>query len=231
MTKEQLSLAIREKYMPKIKKCCICGSTDTYIRSDGYEQWYGCVCDKDNCTKYLCLDCWTKYSPNSNNNFKKSRADWRTGNHPSSPVGRGFIGQRIVANTYKVDDCNLKTDNFHFYVDLSKISGYGYSEVKTASLIYGTWVLETRRDQEYDTLFLVCMDSNWPWLCVERIYAIPWEVVVNRGKSAITITKDSPRIRITQHEEYRLDEKPFNDVYQNMKIENCPVLGKKKIVV
>ncbi len=48
----------------------------------------------------------------------------------SSPPGKDFIGQQIVAKTYGIEDCNLKMNNFRFYIDL-KHSIYGYIEVKT----------------------------------------------------------------------------------------------------
>lgn len=49
---------------------------------------------------------------------------------PLSSIGKGFIGQQIISRTYKIDDCNLKMDNFNFYIDLTKDAKYGYGEVK-----------------------------------------------------------------------------------------------------
>lgn len=149
--------------------------------------------------------------------------DWRKGNlDPKSAVGKGFIGQQIVAKTFGVEDCNLKMKNFHFYIDLSKIYGYGYGEVKTASLdmISDIYYFDTDREQDYDNLFLVCMDGNWPWKNVGRIYAIPWEVVGYRKK--IGIYKNPSRGG--WYKEFRIDEKPFNDTYHNMNLTNCKVL-------
>lgn len=62
----------------------------------------------------------------------KAMSDLRIGDlDPRSTHGKGFIGQQIVAQTYNVEDCNLKFDNFNFYIDLSNISGYGNGEIKT----------------------------------------------------------------------------------------------------
>lgn len=239
-TKDQLKIAIcdnRKRSEIIMYICCVCGADKTYCSND-YEQWYDCKCGKKDCTKHLCKNCWSKdyqkNNPNSHDNTRKLATDWRTGNlDPLSTNGKGFIGQQIVAIKYGAEDCNLKMDNFRFYIDLSKISGYGYSEVKTSSLGIksGQYMFHTHRPQEYDTLFLVCMDHNEPWKDVNRVYAIPWEVVVNRGKGNIVITRDSSRG--TWYDDpkkgYRLDEKPFNDIYHGMKLENCKVLRKRKL--
>lgn len=237
-TNDQLKMAIpynKERLKTEGYVCCISKTHKTYVGPNGYEQWYDCKCGKKGCTKRLCKNCWSKdYQKNNHNshdNTRKLATDWRTGNlDPLSTNGKGFIGQQIVAIRYGAEDCNLKMDNFRFYIDLSKISGYGYSEVKTSSLGIksGQYMFHTHRPQEYDTLFLVCMDHNEPWKDVNRVYAIPWEVVVNRGKGNIVITRDSSRG--TWYDDpkkgYRLDEKPFNDIYHGMKLENCKVLRK-----
>lgn len=156
---------------------------------------------------------------------KCKSADWRIGNlDPKSSIGKGFIGQQIVAKTFGVEDCNLKMDNFNFYVDLCKHSDYGYIEVKISSYYkeHRAWSFDTRREQYYDNLFLVCMDGNWPWKDVKRMYAIPWEAVGYRKR--INIYKNPSRGG--WYKEFRIDEKPFNDTYHNMKLENCKVLRK-----
>lgn len=107
----------REKLTRRV--CCICRKTDTYLKSSRVQNDRTCICGKKDCTRYLCRIC-------------SNGALWRHGElDPDSATGKGFIGQQIVARTYGVYDCNIKMNNFNFYVDLSKISGYGYSEVKS----------------------------------------------------------------------------------------------------
>lgn len=205
------------KRYSKGRKCCNCGGSKTYIKPDGRYSWYSCQCHDEDCTKYLCEKC-----------YKKSFTDWRNGNlDPSSNSGKGFIGSRIVANTYKMEDCSIVKDNFHFYIDLFKRGGYGYVEVKTSSLdkIREIWNFNTARQQEYENIFLVCMDIYWPWKRVERIYIIPWEVVGYR--TGIAITKN-PSKGNQWYEEFRTNEIPFNETYHRMKLENCDILRKNK---
>ena len=164
-------------------------------------------------------------------NSRRYLANWRIGNlDPSTPSGKGFIGQQIVAKTYGVDDCNLKMNNFSFYVDLFGHAEYGFVEVKirTFDKKHGRWnIVGTYRelnDITYDTLFAVCMDEYWPWKNVRRVYAIPWEVISH--KTGFDIYQDPPKRADPWYEEFRIDEKPFNDTYHNMKLDNCPVLRK-----
>ena len=180
-----------------------------------------------NGVSYICSACYATIHRDS---------DWKKGNlDPLSSAGKGFIGQQVVAKRYDVEDCNLLMNNFRFYVDISKIVGYGYCEVKTRSFDilkdkYEQWLFDTRRKQEYDTLILLCMDRNIPWTNVERVYAIPWEVVVSRNKANITISRNSLR-KGYWYEEFRIDEKPFDDIYHNMKLENCDILRKNKAMI
>ena len=200
------------------KKCCKCRCTDTYVVLDGYEKWHNHQCNQQNFTGTLCNLCYASLW---------RVPDWKTGNlDPSSSSGRGFIGQQIVAKRYDVEDCNLKMNNFHFYVDLSKITEHGYSEVKIASfnVVNKQWKFGTNRKQEYDTLFLICMDNNWPWKDVKKVFAVPWKNAINR--KSITIYYEPPRS--VWYEDYKIDVKSFNDVYHKMKLENCNVLRKDK---
>jgi hypothetical protein len=203
-------------YYVRGRKCHICrgdkssGNWCKYYDKNG--DWNG--------TSWVCSKCYAMIIRDS---------DWRKGNlDPLSATGKGFIGQQIVANRYGVEDCNLKMNNFRFYVDLSKIAGYGYCEVKTRSFDilqgkYEQWNFDTRREQEYDTLFALCMDRNKPWKDIERVYAIPWEVIVSRNKCNVTISRNSLK-RGYWYEEFRIDEKSFNETYHNMKLENCKIL-------
>lgn len=222
--KEQIRMAISEdrdhykRYMKKGKKCCKCESTKTYMKGPEDPLWYSCECGKKNCTGKMCDNCYGK---------TRSPAGWKHGQlDPCSPPGKGFIGTQIVANTYGLDDCNIKMNSFRFYIDLSKHSKYGYIEVKTATLniLYGKWSFSKFDEKDFNTLFLVCMDENDPWKNVKRVYAIPWEDAIYR--SSISVLENSSRS--SWYDKYNIDEKSFDDTYHNMKLENCSVLRKRK---
>lgn len=70
------------------------------------------------------------------------------------------------------------------------------------------------------------MDRYIPWKNVERIYAIP-EIDVY-GKRSITIYKyPSPSLG-SKWEDYILDEKPFNESYHNLTVEDCSSLRRDR---
>jgi len=209
---------VRRRYRRR-KRCDICGRK---IKNKYYDilDDYGNPTGRVYCPRADCM--------------AKASSDWRTGNlDPSSAPGRGFIGAQIVAKTLGVDDCGIKMNNFCFYIDLSKHTIYGYSEVKARTLDKkrGKWnVSDTYRelnDITYDTLFVVCMDEYWPWKNVRRVYAIPWEVISH--KTGFDIYQDPPKRADPWYEEFRIDEKPFNDTYHNMKLSDCPILNKNKL--
>lgn len=173
--------------------------------------------------KGICPTCMARIK---NAEHRKEGTNWRNGNlDPSSHVGKGFIGQQIIAKTYGVEDCNLKMNSFHFYIDLNKITGYGYGEIKTATFKkYGEYWSFSCMVKECDTFFLVCLDEYWPWRDVKRVYAVPcWEVF---GGSGVYIRENFrlSRSKWKYLEEFRIDEKPFNSTFHNMKLENCKIL-------
>ena len=59
------------------------------------------------------------------------------------------------------------------------------------------------------------------WKDVDRIYIIP-ESEAKEGTS-ITISKN-PYRGIPWYEKYRVDEKPYNEAYHSLSIEDCSVL-------
>lgn len=227
-TKEQKELAIFDNRRKNTTvKCCRCGK-GTYVDPEGHHKWKKCTCGKSNCTTYLCHRCKSKDYDRDRN----SMAAWRTGNLSIySTTGKGFIGAQIVAKTYELDDCNIKTNNFNFYVDLSKHSIYGDIEVKTVSLDieYMRWMVHLR-NWNFDTLFMVCMGCEYPWENVLRVYAIPCEYV--NGLQGVYISARGPIDELgrsskgTKWDKFRIEEKPFNDTYHKMDINKCKVLRK-----
>lgn len=213
---------VKKKSLRKHKKCCICGSSNTYIIPNGIEQWYSHQCLKDGCSRHICKDCYSK--EHNKNDPRTIMSNWRHGQLSRySTSGKGFIGTQIVAKMLGVDDCNIIMNNFRFYIDLSKHSKYGYVEVKIATFKNGMWQFNIKREQKYDNLILVCMDENRPWQNVIMVLIIPIEEVFKHGKSITIYEKPS---RSVWYERFITEEKIFNDKYHEMKIKRCDVLRK-----
>ena len=213
------------KLWKSCKKCCRCGNKKT-------SQWYSCKCGNGSCTGCLCKGCYMKgYHKNhkddidSRDNIRKSMSKSRTGLLSRfTEAGKGFIGAQIVAKTYGLDDCNIKMNNFNFYMDISKHPEYGNIEVKTSSIDieWNRWHFSNIDSNGFDTLILVCMDMYQPWKNVMRVYAIPCEEV---GSITDITIQNSLSVGL-KWERFRIDEKPFGYTYHRMDIKKCKVLRK-----
>jgi len=190
-------------------KCHICGSSKTYIEGIDFEGKPIYDWRKDNDGNYICSNC------RSNIN-KKSERLWRMGLISRYiETGVGIVGQYIVAKTIGVDDLNIINDNLRQPVDLSEHSIYGMSDVKTATLADDNRWTFGRVFNRCDTVFYLCMDRYMPWKDVEMVCVAPCSLVFD--SSSINILKG----RIGKWDilkKYRIDEKPFNDVYHSVDI-------------
>lgn len=213
------------------RKCCVCDSSDTYIDNSGVHQWFKYRDEKGNWDRksYICSRCYyrnhyhnvIKSDPNSTVGTMKSMAKYRNKQLSKySNIGKGFIGEQIIVNTRGLKNCNIELDNFHSKFDLSVDLEYGNIQVKTASLSYGIWSV-SHIHGIFDTLFLICMDKNWK--NVERVYVVPISEFYDRTHIAIV---KNPLRYFQWYEKYRVDEKPYNETYHDMKIDKCSVLKK-----
>lgn len=200
-----------------MRKCCKCRDTKTYVYKQGYEAWHGCQCSKDDCTGWICHKCFMKYQHtifDDHHNIIKNIADSRTGNLDRfSETGKGIIGQWIGGKTLDLKDMNIEKNNFNVRVDLSEHSKHGKIDVKTKTLdIEGYW--QTNIGKRYfDTVLIICMDMYELWKNIERVYIIPIYVIKTK-----TITIMIETLEKGWYEEFRTDEKPFNDVYHSVDI-------------
>ncbi len=171
----------------------------------------------------LCSRC---HQNEENDKFRKPLVNFRTGNLSRYTAhGLGYIGVQIVAITNGVEDCNIKMDNFCFYIDLSKHTEYGYCEVKTGSFLLnrGRWVTFCEiKPWNFDNIFLVCMDWNRPWKNVCRIYIVSSEYV---DISNITIYLGTST-KSSRWDRFKVDKVSYDNTYHSMKLENCNVLRK-----
>lgn len=159
------------------------------------------------CTeKWFCGECGT-------NDFMKKLADSRTGNlDPNCNTARGGRIEEVTCRVHNVKNLNKENDNYRSPIDHSKSPILGVLQTKGAGYdIYRrSWHnrLNNEHNKEFDYLVFYCMSQDWKY--IERIYIIPYELVMIR--KAIEIVKNPSRK--TWYEEYRVDEKPYNDIYQ-----------------
>ena len=138
----------------------------------------------------------------------------------------GRIGEEIGCRTLKVDNRNVKEDNYggnQFiggHPDTMRHEMYGYIEIKISTFnpnrfrtTEGAWsVALDICYQECDNVLIICMDENQPWDNVKRAYMIPCRELI--GQMGMTINP-----RGDKYEKFKTGDKPYNDTWHNMKKE------------
>ncbi len=172
--------------------------------------------------KWLCRNChfreYQKTDPNSRDNTFKRIADFRNKQlDKNSNLGKGFIGEQIFCMTRDAINCNLKLDNFTSKIDVKDIE-FGMVQVKSPALYLNYFWNATGIKGNFEILAILCMSNDYKH--VERVYIIPKKDVGDR--TAVGIVKNPTRG--VWYEKFRVDEKPYDDVYHSMNIKNCTVL-------
>ena len=211
-TDDQRKLAI---YDDISIKCLKCNGNDTYVQpgyspdwrkyrgEDNKQEWDG--------KSFLCKKCYSKiYSslPESQCNIIKRLSNLRVGQLAiHSKRGKGLIAEAVIAKIRKLEIIGIKSDNFNSKIDLSFDLEYGIIQVKSRISYYGDWMV--RYDlEEFDTLFVLCLNKDGR--DIERMYAVPERLLY--GTISLTIMGSCN----SKYEKYRIDERPYNDVYHNL---------------
>lgn len=178
--------------------------------------------------KWICRECYNRdYGPKHYievGDPRSSIRDFRIGNlDPKSTAGRGYIGEQITCKTRGIKNQNIEDDNFKSEIDHTIDPEYGIVQTKCFSYqkLDRYWYVrvDNEHNKEFDFLIIHCMSADMQTL--ERTYIVPYEEVIKR--TSIGIAKSSWKT-IGWYEQYRIDEKPYNDAYRNLKLEGCPAL-------
>lgn len=211
------------------RKCFRCKSTTTFvdprtgvaawrkrkIKVDGKDVWDG--------KNYYCDSCYHKLKRKCRN--KELEKDSRK--------GKGYRVEQAIAKTLGIKNCNIELDNFNTIFDLYHPEKY--KEIQSRSVQpsirkaywkckiyeYDVWHFPVDLP-EYDTLMAVCMSKDYE--DIDRMYAIPVDKL--SPSQGLTIYKD-PKLP-AWYEEFRIDEKPYNETYHSLSIEDCPVIKDDK---
>lgn len=192
------------------RKCCKCEISGNY--KDIQYKYYD---DKWNWDRksYLCKSCWDK-DPKSNNtrNLIKSMAKCRLiGFDKDSNNGKAIMSQAVIAKFLKVEDLNIKMDNFNYYIDIEYYE-HGKIDVKAeAPNDRDKWGFRTRRKLDCDTYFCIGMDDKWN--NIEMVLIIPNDECIT-DISMITISRYPKYSSIYDH--FKVDPEPYNYIYHDL---------------
>lgn len=191
-------------------KCCICGIFEI-IQDYRRLKWATHKCDKIDCTGYLCFRCYQKYDPRSQGSAKKSVTHIRNNQlYKYISSGRGLIGEACIAKVRKLDIISIKFDSYNTRFDLSIDPEHGIIQSKLKVPWYGDWYAHFGGEHYFDTLFFQC--ANKSMTNIDRIYAIP-EYELHDIKTISIYRKPS---KPSKWNEFRIDEKPYNDAYHSL---------------
>ncbi len=209
--------------------CYLCGSKETRTVR-GSPEWMAYRTDEKGNFKisgenwdektYICFPCYHyeyKKLSHSWHSKRKAEAKWRNKElSKDSNCGKGFIGEQIWCKVRGVKNCNIELNDFQSKYDHSPDPEYGITNTKIATFNEKGNYWSCGTGGEYDHLVLICMDSKWD--NIEQVFIIPKQVTIK--KNGIKIKKDSN----SKYNKYKVNEKPYNEAYQTMSLENCPVL-------
>lgn len=137
-----------------------------------------------------------------------------------SVVGRCSTGHAIVSKVLGVPVCSIYldgicTDNWKLPIGLIENEDYGIIDVKAAPLRNRRWRFEIEKKVIVDTYFLLGFDDEWK--NVEAVYILPNEEWINKDKLLIIAKHPLKRL---EYEWFKVDPKPYNDAYTEIKSEN-----------
>lgn len=175
--------------------------------------------------KMICAKCYQE-EPYSSHGKMKLIANIRTGNlDPTCTTYKGQMFEAITCKTRGVKNLNIENDNFRSLIDHSRDSELGIIQSKGTIYIprYRHWARNWSNEhyKDFDNLIFYCMDQYM--INIERIYVFPWHEVLKR--TGITIYKNDNN---HWYDEYRVDEKPYNDAYHNLNGEDLKFRKKIK---
>lgn len=202
------------KYLLEKAVCCVCGNNKTYVRPDGSNAWYKYPdAIRWGGTNLMCSYCYAIIRQNVPGGYNEKR---RLANqcrnsylNIEDDFWKGLVGEVIVAKVNRLTVSGLEHDNFHSICDISP----GKIQVKARSLKFGRWQVSHFNNYDFETLCVICMDKLWN--NVKRVYVFTIESVINRHTFGIVII-ENPSYGENWYEEFRIDEKKYSDVYQDL---------------
>lgn len=199
------------------RKCCICGTSDTFVGSDGYAHWLKEYNERKIFTgRYICVRCDAEKRNNNENSYHnliklmtKSRMENLS---IEDNKGKGLIGEAIIAKVLGLKILGIETGNINFEFDLSIDKQYKMIESKIRRPLYGDWKVHLSEYHNFDTLFILCMDNDMK--NIVRVYVIPKNEL--NELTGITLYRNPTPTIGSKWEKFIIDEKPYNDAYQDL---------------
>lgn len=187
--------------------CCYCGKRADEIPNFGNWYYHDGIryCNKHGST-------WSGGIPD----YVKGNLDI------STTTGIGRVGEILVVKTLEIGkehDCNRISCGYSFDMYHEQ---YGKIDVKTSLLSdnrRNRWVFLFMTKKLIDTYICVGLSSNRS--NVEHV----WVVLNNNNKKSLSITNSFGSL--DDNNNWEVDSKPYNDMWQTMKLDSCKIMTDK----
>lgn len=199
------------------RKCCICGKGETFVDNSEYAHWLKEYNERKVFTgRYICTKCDAEKRNKDGNSYRNLIKSMTMSRLEELSIednkGKGLIGEAIIGKVRGLKVLGIETGNINFKFDLSTDKEYGIIQSKLRKPLYGDWKIYLGRDDDFDTLLVLCMDKYMK--NVVRVYAIPKKEL--KGLTGITLCKNPLPSVGSKWEKFMIDEKPYDGTYQNI---------------
>ena len=135
---------------------------------------------------------------------------------------RDYVGDIVVIKVRKLVGCSLDVSNPIPKFNMVPDSEYGVIKTKFKVFYDGDYKMSISTARDFDTLIVFLLNKGKG--IIEKVYAIPKKEL--EGKRGITLN-DTEKI----YKKFRIDEKPYNDIYRRMRTEKYSIFEDDTIVI
>lgn len=133
-----------------------------------------------------------------------------------------YIGDIVTIKVRRLKGCSLNINEYLYKFSMTPDPEYGIIKTKFKNIRDTDGKISVLTTKDFDTLFVILLNKGQG--TIENVYAIPKKEL--EGKRIITIA-DVKSI----YEKFKIDEKPYNDVYCCMRTGKYSVVDDSHIII
>lgn len=133
---------------------------------------------------------------------------------------KDYIGDIIVIKVRKLKDCSLNINDSMSKFNMTPDPEYGIIKTRFRTLYENDYKIPVGTARGFDTLFIMILNKGKG--TIEKVYAVPEKEL--DGKRIITIVD-------ARYQKFKINEKPYNDIYCYMKTGKYSILEDDNIII
>lgn len=139
-------------------------------------------------------------------------------------IGRkkNYVGEILAIKARKLEGCILDINDTIPKFNMAPDPEYGIIKTKFRAMYENDDKVPIGTDRDFDTLFIIVLHKGKG--TIEKVYAIPKKELDRKRAITIADNKD-------ECQKFRIDEKPYNDVYCYMRTGKYSILKDSSISI